>query len=354
MKKLLALFMAASLVVGLAACGGGSSSTNETTSESTAAEATETAEAEAGEPDLRVAMCLTGNINDKGWNQSAYEGLMQAEENFNIETAYTEGIDQPSIESTLRDYAAAGYDLILAVGAEFADGVVAVAPDFPDVKFANFNGSTAQEPNVASYRYTTTETGFVAGAIGAILSESGTIGYVAGSGAAHIADAMAAYEDGAKYINPNAVVKTVNTDDMKDVALAKEAAQAMVDGGADVLLGNANTGSLGVIECAAENNIKSIGCISDQYDVNPDVVQVSVVQDNATMVMAIVEATLNGEFTPSINLFGMDSGAIYVSDWHGHDADVSAEDMAKIDEIIAGIKDGSLKADGILRKTSFE
>ena len=70
--------------------------------------------------------------------------------------------------------------------------------------------------------------------------------------------------------------------------------------------------------------------------------------------LAIVKTMQEGNFKPSVNLFGMDSGAIYLSDWHGHDADISADDMAKINAVISGIKDGSLKAQGILRKTSFE
>ena len=50
----------------------------------------------------------------------------------------------------------------------------------------------------------------------------------------------------------------------------------------------------------------------------------------------------------------MSDGAIYVSDWHGHDAEVPEDAMTKINEIIKGIKDGTLKEKGILPKTSFE
>lgn len=307
-----------------------------------------------GASSLKVAMCLSGDINDAGWCQSAYEGLMEAQDTYGIETAYTESIDQVNYESSIREYAASGYDLILAVGAEFSDACLAVGKDYPDVMIADFNGSTAQEPNVAAYRYTTTETGFVAGVISALLSESGTVGYISGSSAAHIQDAVAAFKDGVAYVDPSYTALDACTDSMTDVALAQETAQAMIDQGADVLLGNANTASLGVIQACEENGIKAVGCISDQYEVAPDTVQVSVVQDNHTMVMSIIKTALDGEFTPSVNLFGMDTGAIYVSDWHGHDADLPDGAMDQINEVIDKIKDGSLKKDGILRKTSFE
>jgi len=343
MKKLLSMVLVVIMVAALAGCGSSGGSTSSDTSSS-----------DTSAKKLKVAMCLSGSINDAGWCQSAYEGLMEAQSSLGVEVAYTESIDQVNYESSIREYAAGGYDLILAVGAEFSDACLAVGPDFPQVMFANFNGSKSQEPNVSAYRYTTTETGFLAGVIAALESKTGTVGYIAGSSAAHIQDANNAFKDGVHYINPNYTALDAFTDSMTDVALAKETADAMIGQGADVLLGNANTASLGVIQACQAAGIKSIGCISDQYNQAPDTVQVSVVQDNKSMVLAIVKTMQEGNFKPSVNLFGMDSGAIYLSDWHGHDADISADDMAKINAVISGIKDGSLKAQGILRKTSFE
>jgi len=348
MKKFLAVALVAVMLFTLAGCGSSSTSSGSSQGSSSSASSS------SGTKKLKVAMCLSGSINDAGWGQSAYEGLMEAQSELGVETAYTESIDQVNYESTIRDYAASGYDLILAVGAEFSDACLAVGPDFPKVMIANFNGSKSQEPNVAAYRYTTTETGFLAGVIAALESKSGIVGYIAGSSAAHIQDANNAFKDGVHYINSSYTALDAFTDSMTDTALAKETAEAMIGQGADVLLGNANTASLGVIQACQESGIKAIGCISDQYEVAPDTVQVSVVQDNKTMVMAIVKTMQEGKFTASVNLFGMDSGAIYMSDWHGHDADLSSASLDKINSVIAGIKDGSLKSQGILRKTSFE
>ena len=80
--------------------------------------------------------------------------------------------------------------------------------------FANFNGSKSQEPNVSAYRYTTTETGFLAGVIAALESKTGTVGYIAGSSAAHIQDANNAFKDGVHYINPNYTALDAFTDSM--------------------------------------------------------------------------------------------------------------------------------------------
>ena len=340
MKKLLSLILALIMVLSLVACGG---SADDTTTEDTATEDT-----------IKVALMLPGDKNDAGWNQSAYEGLLAAEAEYGVEIAYTEGIDQVNFESTAREYAATGYDLVLMIGGEFADTCTAVGPEYPDTIFACFNGNTSLEPNVASYRYTTTETGFLVGAISALLSETGVVGYLVGSSAAHINDSLQAFGAGVAYINPEYTALQVNSDSMSDVALAKESTKAMIDQGADVVAGNANTASLGTIEAAVEAGILALGVISDQYNVAPENVPVSVVQDNATMVMAIVKSVVDGSFVPAVNLFGVGDGAIYISDWHGYDENLDPEVLAKIDEIVAGITDGSLKEAGILPKTSFE
>ena len=341
MKKLLSLILALIMVLSLVACGG---SSDETTTDDTATE----------ESALKVAMLLTGDINDAGWCQSAYEGLVQAQADYGVEIAYTENLVQVDFESSAREYAASGYNLILAVGNEFGDVCATVGAEFPDVKFACFNGNTAVEPNVASYRYTTTETGFLAGVVAATFSESGVVGYIVGASNANIQDSLNAFDDGVAFVDPSYTALQVNIDSMTDVALAKESAEAMIDQGADVVLGNANTAGLGVIQAADEAGIKCLGMVSDQYEVAPNAVVTSIVQDNATMVLAIVKAVVEGTFEPTVNLFGVKDGAIYISDWHGNDANLSEEQMAKIDEAIAGITDGSLKEAGILPKTSFE
>lgn len=354
MKKLLSLVLALIMILSLVACGGGNADDGAADGGDAATDGAGDGAADSGEEKIKVALMLPGDKNDAGWNQSAYEGLLAAEAEYGVEIAYTEGIDQVNYESTAREYAATGYDLVLMIGGEFADTCTAVGPEYPETIFACFNGNTSLEPNVASYRYTTTETGFLCGAIAALLSETGTVGYIVGSAAAHISDSLNAFDDGVKYINPDYTALQVNIDSMSDVALAKESTKAMIDQGADVVIGNANTASLGVIEAADEAGIMALGVISDQYDVAPETVKVSVVQDNATMVMAIVKSVVDGSFTPAVNLFGIGDGAIYVSDWHGHDAEVAPEVLEKIDEIIAGISDGSLKEAGILPKTSFE
>jgi len=308
----------------------------------------------APEEKYSVAMIINGTINDKGWNETAYNGLIRAGEELGVETAYSENVQQADFETTMRDYASQGYDMIICVGNQFSDAALVVAPSFPDVAFSVMNGNDFQEPNLAAYRFNTPETGFMAGVLAALYSESGVVGMIGGTTLPHIKDGVDAFALGAKYINPDITALTGWTESMDDVALGKEMGMAFIEQGADVLCANANSCALGVIDAAATSGKRHIGYPSDQYDVAPHAVMVSMVQSNEFLILAMVRAGVEGEFAPSLHLFGMKEGAIFVSDFHGHDAKLSAEDLAKIEEVKAGIIDGSLKAQGILPKSIFE
>src|SRR5688572_18049452 len=118
--------------------------------EATEEEATEeeAAEAEAGGEVPRVALVLDGKIDDGGWNQAAYEGLKAAEEQYEIETAYSEEVPIPDYEKALRDYANQGYDLIIAHSSISKDAVFNTAKDFPELSFLWTDGDETAD-NVA-------------------------------------------------------------------------------------------------------------------------------------------------------------------------------------------------------------
>lgn len=303
---------------------------------------------------IKVAMILSGPINDAGWNQSAYEGLKEAETKYKIEGAYTENVAQPDQQSVIRDYADKGYGLVICHGFQFSDAVKAVAPSFPNVTFAVVNGDSFQEPNMLSFRFNTPETGFLTGVVAGLSTKTNTVAMIGGTKAPHIVDALKGFEAGAKYVNPNVNAITGFTESDTDVAKGKEMAMAMIEKGADVISCNANQVGLGVIDAAKNKNIKAIGYISDQNKVAPDTVIVSSIQSVNFMVMNIVSKKVNNDVKPGVYLSGYNDGAIYLSDWHGNDKNLPAGAMDKINEILKGIKDGSLKEKGILPKSVFE
>ena len=206
----------------------------------------------------------------------------------------------------------------------------------------------------AAYRFNTPETGFLAGALAAMYTQTGTVGFVAGSTAPHIQDGVEAFIAGVRYVNPEVQTLTGYTESWTDVAKGKEMGMAFVEQGADVLSANADACSLGVIDAAKTTDIIYVGYNTDQNEHAPENIPVSVIQSNEFLVYSIIEQTVQGNFTPALSLYGMNEGVVAVSAFYDIGAALTEEEKAQLDEIIAGIEDGSLKEQGILPKSSFE
>ena len=134
---------------------------------------------------LKVGMVFdVGGKGDKSFNDSAYRGLLRAADDFGVEHTEFEPGQDADRETGLRKLAQAGYDVIIGVGFLFSESVRTVAADFPDVRFAcvDFDvrpGETLPS-NLAGLRFREEEGSFLVGAMAAMTSETGRIGFVGG------------------------------------------------------------------------------------------------------------------------------------------------------------------------------
>lgn len=356
MKKVSAVILAASMaMVSLAGCGG-----SEKPAETTAAAAvTEAAKAETAAPaaseekkeeteaaatdkTYRVAMCLSGAANDMGWCQVAYEGLKLLESEYGCEIAYTENLTPDDIEAAFADYAANGYDVVIGHGYEFGDPAIEVAEQYPDVKFIVTEGEVSAD-NVASYVTSCEEGGYIMGMLAASMSETGKIGYVGPIQGASLVKIMNGFEDGAKEVNPDIEVQTAWTGSFTDTALGKEAAQAMIDNGADVIGHCANEAGTGCINAAKEAGVYATGDSYDQNDLAPDTVLSSSVYHIPHVIELAFASVADGSFAGGIYNFGMKEDAVSVAPYHGLEDKIPEEVKALIDERVAQIKSGEFK-----------
>ena len=160
MKKLITLVLAMAMALSLVACGGDSGSNSASNSGSNSQSNTQ-------EGALKVALCMSGAVNDQGWNQSAYDGAKAACDKYGYELAYTENLNAADIAAAFADYAAAGYDVIIGHGFEFGDPALEVASTSPDVTFICTEASASAD-NVASYVMACEQTAYVEGVIAAL------------------------------------------------------------------------------------------------------------------------------------------------------------------------------------------
>ncbi len=290
---------------------------------------------------MKVALLLSGPANDQGWNAVAFAGLKEAEEAYDLETAYSENVSIADSEAAFRDYAAKGYDLIIGHGFQYGEPAVRVAAQFPEATFMAIESASSSD-NVASYVMACEQAGYLMGMLSASMSETGTIGIVGGFEQPSIVKVLEAYKLGAKAVNPSIKVLDAYVSSFTDVALGKEAAISMADQGADVLSHCANQAGTGVIKAAEERGLLSTGDSYDQNSIAPDTVMASTLYSVPALVLTAVEKVKAGTYEGGVYNLGMKDGVVDISGYNGFESKIPEDVKTLIADARAQILDGSL------------
>ncbi len=212
----------------------------------------------------------TGGLGDKSFNDGCYLGAVDARTDFGAEFTYVEPTAQSEYEPFLRQYAAhigvlEPYDIIIGIGFDQADAIMAVATDYPDQAFAIVDMwiDPGTYPNVASILFAEEEGSALVGALAGLYTASDKIGFVGGMDIPLIRKFAAGYFWGANITNPaigllNAT-KSPNVDnawvgDWADPTLAESLADGLYTAGFDIVFAAAGRSGLGVIDSAKKNN----------------------------------------------------------------------------------------------------
>ncbi|WP_205842065.1 BMP family ABC transporter substrate-binding protein [Natranaerobius trueperi] len=323
-KKLLALFMVTLLSFAVVACG--------------PADEDENGEEEATEPEdetLQVGIVLsTGGLGDQSFNDAAYRGLEWAEEDFDIEFTHIEPEDVAEDAQSLRQFAERGYDLIFGVGFQMADSLETVAQEYPDIKFGHVDEDFGEDipDNVESLNFAEHEGSFLAGALAAKVSESGTIGYVGGEDFGLIHRFEGGFVQGAQYIDEDIEIISDYAASFEDSGRGREIALSFIDRGADVIYHAAGGSGMGVIEAAEESGIYAIGVDSNQNWVAPGHVITSMLKQVDNAVYETVERVIDGTYEGGLNReFGLEDDGVSLSSLT--EIDVEEEEAVELESI---------------------
>ena len=311
------------------------------------------ADAQAAEKEkkLKVAILVSGPVNDSGWNAAAYQGLKDIEEKFGFETAYTENVQVADIEAAYIDYASQGYDLVIGHGFEFGEPAVRVGERYPETKFVAIE-SNVQSENVASYRLACKEAGYLMGVLAASMANTGRLGIIGGVEQPSIVQVLEAYKLGAKSVNSEIEVYDIYVGTFTDVAKGKEAAMAMIDKGADVLSHCANQAGTGLIKAAEAKGLMSTGDSIDQNSLAPDTIMSSTIYNVPALVVNAAERLKNGTFEGGVFELGMKEGVIDIAPYHAFEEQIPEDVKAHIADLKQQIMNGTLVVPSIEQKTS--
>ncbi|MCB0014275.1 MAG: BMP family protein, partial [Anaerolineales bacterium] len=367
LKRMLLLISLLLTLALLVACGGGDEGSEGTDEggETTEVEPTEAADEEEdvvvdeGEEEemaeeemamiepVRIAVVMPSAITDLAWSQSIFDALLRIQAEYGedvVEIAYTEGMfNVTDAAAALRDYAADGYDIVIAHGTQFGTSLFELAPDFPDTTFAYGTavdtGADIGLDNVFAYEARAEEGGFVNGVLAANLSESGVIGVVGPVEAGDAKLYIDGFVAGAMSANPDITVNVSYTGSFGDTALAAEAANVHIDAGADVLTGSAQQ-VVGAIQVASEAGVPWMGTQSDQSPLAPDIVVASQIYDWQPTLMDIIINHQEGVLGGTAYQLTLDNGGLVMQ----YGEALPAEAVAQAEAAAAGIVAGSIDA----------
>ena len=361
-KKAIALVLVLMLIVTtLFACNdpsSGPSTTPEATEPKTEPAATEPAATEPGKTEpgpaeteepgligegLKAAMILPGPISDIGFSGPAYDGLVRMKEELGYEISFAESVAAADYENVFRTYAADGFDIIFAQGAQFLETAMLVADDYPDTWFAVSSAFATNEKNISGWNLSSHDVGFLVGILAAQLTETNKIGNVSGAELPPLVMINDGIRAGAAYINPDVEVINIWTSATADNAQTKEAGVALLDSGCDILHSSAGVGTPGVVSAAAEAGKYLIANSADWTSVDPDTVLTSAMAGWSTAAFNTAVAFAQGELQPRPYMNGIAEGAVYLADYTAKAREViPAEVFARVDEIIEGILAGEI------------
>lgn len=259
MKKFLAIFLALVLTMALlAGCA--------------AKQATEAGQTAKTAETVKIVLLLPGEVNDQGWNASNYAGVVACNEKLGTKMEYVEAVQEADFESTFREYAERGYDIIMAAGSQFDEAASSVAANYPNTLFMVVNGAKCDKANLCPLFPKEYEASYLAAIVAGYITETGKFAMIGGDPNQAMQDLMAVYG------------KTA-------VSIAKE--RGIAD--ASYNLAYANELGLGVINGAIEKGVKAVGYSSDQTVIDPKTVVASVDFDYATMYVWAINEWLEGK-----------------------------------------------------------
>jgi basic membrane protein A len=232
---------------------------------------------------LKVGLAYDiGGRGDASFNDAAAAGLDKAKTDLGVtdvkELTAAPSESEDAKQTRLRNLADGGYNPIVAVGFAYTDALTAVAPKYPNIKFAIIDSTVDGATNVTPLTFAENEGSFLVGVVAALKSKKCHIGFVGGVETPLIKKFEAGFTQGASTIAPDVKIETKyltpagDFSGFQDPAKGQEATKGQIDAGADVVYQAAGASGKGVFAAAKEGGIQAIGVDSDQYN-QPTVAQ---------------------------------------------------------------------------------
>ena len=287
---------------------------------------------------LKIAFAYIGPVGDGGWTFAHDNGrkAMEKELGDKVVTSFVENVPESAdAERVIRDMASQGNKLIFGTTFGYMEPMMKVAADHKDVKFEHATGYKTAE-NLRTYDSRTYEGAYMAGVIAGAMTKSNTLGVVGSVPIPEVIRNINSFTLGAQSVNPKVKTKVVWVNKWFDPPKETEAATSLINGGADVLM--QNTDSPAVLKTAQDKGKRAFGWDSDMTAYGPKAHLGSAVINWGPYYIKAAKEALEGTWTTGQAWWGVKEGAI---DFVSIADDVPADIKKKVEDVKAGLKDGS-------------
>jgi basic membrane protein A len=318
---------------------------------------------------LKACWVYTGPIGDFGYSYQHDQGRLEVEKALGdkVETAYLENVSEgPDADRAFERLAREHCKIIFGTSFGFMDAEVKVAKKFPKVMFEHATGFKTGE-NLGIYNARFYEGRYVLGQIAAKESKKGLAGYIVSFPIPEVVMGINSFMLGAQSVNPDFKVKIVWVNSWFDPGKEADAAKALFDQGADIIV--QHTDSTAALQVAEERKLHGFGQSSDMIKFAPNAQLTSLTDEWGPYYISRVQAALDGTWKPDNVWLGIKDGAVKLAPFTNMTDDVKAMAEATEKKIAGGwnpftgpvskqdgspwLKDGEVADDGTLLGMNF-
>jgi basic membrane protein A len=285
---------------------------------------------------LKVGFVYLGPVGDFGWTYQHEVGRQAVVKHFGdkVETSYLENVNEgPDSERAIEQLARTGHKLIFATSFGFMDFAVKVAKKYPNVYFEH-NTGYKRDKNLATYSARFYEGRYIQGQIAAKMSKTGVLGYIVSFPIPEVVSGINSTMLGAQSVNPNIKVKIIWVNTWFDPGKESDAAKALVDQGADVIM--QHTDSPAAMQIAEARGMHAFGQDSDMVKFGPKAQLTAIVNNWAPYYIERVQAVLDNKWTSGDVWGGLKSKLLLMAPYTNMPDDVKKMAMDTEAAIAAG------------------
>ncbi len=307
----------------------------------------------------------SGGFDDRSFNQSSYEGLMQAKADLGINVKKAESKAATDFAPNLNSMVKGGCNITITVGFLLSDDTKKVATANPDKHFAIVDDNAIDLKNVKPIIYDTAQAAFLAGYLAAGMTETGKVATYGGMNIPTVSIFMDGYADGVAYYNEKKSkdVKVLGWDaakqtgtftgDFENQGTGKNTTLTFANEGADVIMPVAGPVGLGTMDAVKELNaggkdVKVIWVDADGFESlasGNEFVLSSVVKEMGKSVEEVITADVEGKFDSTPYVGTLENEGVSLAPFHDFDSKVPAELKSELDTLKADIIAGTVKVE---------